>query len=261
MNVIAENIRQSLLSFWNEQLVFRIESNAIHIAYPLLLPDGWQVSFSIYHNKSSNVFEVSDNRITFDYLENYFPKQTSINKSIIDEKRKFYDLELLPNGILRKMFYREILPSEIQLFAEGLVALHYLVYRFEKHNLAENIPLKTVKDILFTHQIKYQINTTVAGKNLSKIPVDFLCGVNVFRIINSQDPLATIQIAGFRFNDYKMVMQQAKRVLIYNSDREGWNDDCQNIVSSKDHFDFTAPYYDVADIAAFVEEFCEKEAG
>ena len=76
MNALFMEIKSGLLQFWSEQLRCTVEENALHIAYPLLMPDGWQLSFSLYRNTITEVYELSDNGKIMDYLNLYFPNIT-----------------------------------------------------------------------------------------------------------------------------------------------------------------------------------------
>ena len=252
-----ETIRKSIISFWDEQLVFAAEKDALHIAYPLLLPDGWQVAFSVYFDPVNQIYELSDNRSTFKYLEQYFSVQTEINKRIIEEKCKFYELNITSRGCIQKLFTRELPPMQIQLFAEGLLALHYLIYRFEKRNIFDNQPLETVRNIFISNHVNVESDIILHGKHHPRIHADFKSGFAIFRVVNHTKPLDIIEITGFRFNDYKMAEHRAKRVLIYNPDR-GWDSNCQALADSKDYFEFSSPYFDTQRISHFVKKSCAK---
>lgn len=247
-----ELIKPSLLNFWAEQFQFTREEDAIHIAYPLLLPNGWQISFSIYFHSVGNVFELSDNHQITDYLSAYFSKTPNINKKIIKEKCVFFGIDQQDDGSFKKFIPESIKPQDIQLFAEGMLSIAYLVYRFEKRNQMDSLPYETVKQIFISYDMPFETNLELQGKSFSKIHADFKQGNSIFRVINSKDPFLALQISSFQFNDYKLGNPNTKRALIYNQDNPHWTSDCQSIVESPDYFEFSAPYTDIKEITGFV---------
>ena len=241
MNLDFNKLKSSLLRFYDEQLQCRRTAEGIHIAYPLLLPNGWQISFSIYENKTMVAYELSDNRLIYNYLENYFSRLPEISRAIIKQKCEFYGLELLEYGIFRKIITNEISPVEVQFFAEGLLAVSYLVYRYEKRGRMNNEPFETVREIFIQNSFPVETNIDLCGKHYKKIHADFKYGNSVLRVINNRDPLSSLQITAFQFNDYKLANADARRILIYNPDHD-WDSSCQSLADSTDYFEFSSSY-------------------
>ncbi len=231
VSIDFDNLKLSLLRFYDEQLQCNRTAEGIHIAYPLLLPNGWQVSFSIYENETMVSYELSDNGLIHNYLENYFSHLPKISKTIIKQKCEFYGMELLENGIFRKIMTNKIVPAEIQLFAEGLLAVSYLIYRYEKRSRMNNEPFETVREIFIQNSFSIETNIDLCGKHYKKIHADFKHGNSVLRVINNKDPLSSLQITAFQFNDYKLANTKARRILIYNPD-QNWDSNCQSLADS-----------------------------
>lgn len=251
VNLDFSELKKSLLGFYDEQLQCNQTADGLHIAYPLLLPNGWQIAFSIYESKIDSSLELSDNGLIWNYLENYFPSKSAVNQAIIKEKCTFYGIEHQENGMFRKILANPLSPLEIQLFAEGLLAVAYLVYRYEKRGRINNSPFNTVHEIFIQHRIPVELKVNLRGKCCNKIYADFKYGNSIVRVVSSREALASVQIAAFQFSDYKLANHDTNRILIYNPDYH-WNSDCQDLAES-DYFEFSSPYTEVDDIRSYIE--------
>lgn len=251
VNLDFSELKKSLLGFYDEQLQCNQTAEGLHIAYPLLLPNGWQIAFSIYESKIDCSIELSDNGLIRNYLENYFPREPAVNRAIIEEKCTFYGIEHQENGMFRKCLVNSLSPLEIQLFAEGLLAVAYLVYRYEKRGRINNNPFNTVHEIFIQNRIPVELNVNLRGKCYNKIYADFKHGNSIVRVVSNRNALATVQIAAFQFSDYKLANHDTDRILIYNPDYH-WNSDCQDLAKSN-YFDFSAPYTDVDNIRSYIK--------
>lgn len=251
VNLDFSELKKSLLGFYDEQLQCNQTADGLHIAYPLLLPNGWQIAFSIYESKIDSSLELSDNGLIWNYLENYFPSKSAVNQAIIKGKCTFYGIEHQENGMFRKILANPLSPLEIQLFAEGLLAVAYLVYRYEKRGRINNSPFNTVHEIFIQHRIPVELKVNLRGKCCNKIYADFKYGNSIVRVVSSREALASVQIAAFQFSDYKLANHDTNRILIYNPDYH-WNSDCQDLAES-DYFEFSSPYTEVDDIRSYIE--------
>lgn len=234
-------LKDSLLGFYAEQLQCVPDSDGIHFAWPLLLPDGWQISFSLYPGASNKSFELSDNGTIRDYLERFFPRLTHSVRTLIMQRIKFYGMEYMENGIIRKVLLNSVQPQDLQIFAEGLLSIAYISYRFDPKGPGDNTPFETVRQIFIRTGISYETNVELRGKYHSRIRADFKDRTSILRVIRSKEALSALQITAFQFNDYKMAQPAINRILIYDPDYH-WSPECESLARSPEYFEFSAPY-------------------
>lgn len=239
------------MEFLSEQMRCSCDGNAIHIAYPLLLPDGWQIAFSLYDLAEGCVCELSDDGKITEFLQNYFPKYSPEIKLFIRQKCEFYGIENC-EWYFRKQFNAIPSAKDIHLFAEGLLAISYLVYRFEKRTDYDDAPFRTVREIFISCNREVKTDVCLHGKHHSRIHVDIQSGKSIVRILSTRNPLQALQITGFQFNDYRMANPATERILIYNPDRK-WSEDCQSLADCGEYFDFAASYQEPDKIRDYVQ--------
>jgi hypothetical protein len=225
MKADSEKIRSDLLAFWNDQLNMNVGKNAIHVAYPLLMPDGWQVSFSIYRVQGpSIIYRMSDNAKVFEYLvaHRILSKKA---QSIISEKCKFFDVHFECGKIIKE-FSRLPLPVEIELFAESVQALAYLVYREQEIPEINCAARKNFAKIIETEKINVLESTTVDGSVVKSISVDYVIEERhrvVCKIAEKSGEVNNfMEMWGFRFSDIKRQSSKTKTLMVYNHESCRW---------------------------------------
>ena len=254
MNEIFMELKKGLQEFWTEQLRCTVEESALHIAYPLLMPDGWQLSFSLYRDTGSEVYELSDNGKIMDYLELYFPRITKELNFIIQERCKLYDFELSEKNNFHKLSTKKFPPHEIQLFAEGLISIAHLIYRFSRRTAYDNLPYETVSQIYISLNHPFESHVDLRGKYHNRIYADIKTSASIIRVLNTQRAFESLQIASFQFHDYKLANPSINRILIYNPDKN-WDDDCLALAQSTDYFEFSAPYTESESIRDYIRQY------
>lgn len=255
MNTIAKEIRSGLLGFWDEQLDLRVVEDAIHVAYPLLMPDGWQVSFSLYQSGVvGRIYELSDNGRVLDYLDDCLVSGKKVD-AIIKERCEFFNISLDGRCLIHR-FSKAPSPLDIELFAEGLQSVSHLCYRAETPRIPVNNAKRNFKRIVDVEKFKYTSNQYMRGKIIEKINVDY--------VIDGRNPVACkiaerkndilefMELWGFRFEDLKKWDPRLKAMMVYNPDIGEWDGAAKRI--GDEYCDLFSPYFDSKDIICFLKQ-------
>lgn len=121
-----KHLRKVLTTFWNEQ--FRVEATAhgLVAAFPMMDASGWQVMVHL-EPVTPDRWVISDQGEILIGLEDA-GRNTDSGKvrEAVQSQCAFYGIER--DGLnLRKFLRYPFAPEEIQIFAEGLVALSHLL--------------------------------------------------------------------------------------------------------------------------------------
>lgn len=253
--LLAKSIRKDLLDFWNTQLNFNTEPNAIHVAYPLLMPDGWQISFSLHVITGPSVyFKLTDGGRTFKYLTDNHVGGVKVN-SLLKDKFQFFNMKRYGDELYMDYLERPT-AMQLELFAEGLQSIAYLVYRSEKLHEKAFIAREMFERIVKVNDLKFRKEHCVAGKILGKIDVDYVvdrkqpvvCKIaEKFTDINSY-----MQIWAYRFSDIKHENDKLRTLMVYNPDMGRWDE--KSIKIGKSSCDLFIPYSDTDRIQEFLKK-------
>ena len=253
MKDLSKIIRSGLSDFWDSQLRFEIEGDDCHIAYPLLMPDGWQLSFSLYRKASpSQSFCLSDNGKIMSFLEDYGANSHTVRLLI---KEKCGQFGIVKDGTeLIRASAKPPTPLEVELYAEGPQAIAYLSYKSEPIHDRPCVAKRNFMMLIKTHQYKERMNRMILGETIGEIEVD--------TVLDMGCPLACkvaektgktreyMEMWAYRLWDAKKVDDRLSAIMIYNPDIGKWDDRSLNIGFK--NWDLFAPYYETDKIVAFI---------
>ena len=255
MKTEINTIKKGLTEFWNSQFQYNLEESSCHIAYPLLLLDGWQLTFSMYKDSLQKVYTLSDNGKIFNFLQDNNVSGTIV-KNIVEEKCKFFGIQNFNKELILK---KTSLPTalEIELYAEGLQSIAYLVYRHEKAALQITHARKNFENFLKSRELVFKRDISISGKIIPSIKMDYqiemknnkkaLCKITEV----STDLHNYMERWGFRFNQIKEANEDTRILMIYNPDFGKWDDFCLNI--GQNICDKFTPYTNIEDITNFLQ--------
>ena len=131
MNIVIEQLVARQTGFWREHLhLTEGAGGRLHVAWPLLRYDGWQVSFALDPGTSGDgVWRLSDNGTTLKLL-NDMGASGKVFTAHVKSRCELYAIAQ-ENGELTKLKTSPFTPAELQLFAEAIQALSFLAYRAE----------------------------------------------------------------------------------------------------------------------------------
>ena len=250
-----EICREVLQGFWDSQTQVVATSRGVAIAMPLMYPDGWQVEV-LLKSLSPTRLIITDNCKTLMRLTerglNFESGQTG---ELFDDRKKTF--ELMQDGY---ELYREIkLPLDgldVQLFAESLVSISHLIYRHEPYSPTENVADRTLLKVFGERQITPKKNLEIEGKIEKKIRVDYYLSGNhpmAFQVVRRRGILLPfMEQWGFRWRDIQQRQPSLLRGMIYDPDKQDWDDTALDIGRSV--CDLFCPYFETQKINAFVDK-------
>lgn len=252
MKNLFDTLKHNQLNFWKEQMQCTVEKNALHIAYPLLDPTGWQLSFSIYKNPTSRVYTISDNGKCISFLKDNKAYGDKV-KELIIHKCEFYGFRDVNKELILETL---TIPSsmQIQLFAEGLMAIYHLIYRHDETGVQINKAKRNFEAVLKHSQFKYQKNYHINGHIIKDIQVDYMIESHkkiVCKITENKTDLHNyMERWAWRFDQIKQANKDTITMMIFNPNIGKWDDYCLNI--GQNTCDAFLPYNNSSDIKKFL---------
>src|SRR5437867_8197342 len=168
-----EICREALRRFWDDQMDVAETSNGVAMALPLMYPDGWQVQLFIEALSHSRAV-ITDKGRTLSRLQeqgvNFDAGQT---RTLFEERLKTFELQQNGFELLREIR----LPLDgldVQLFAESLVSIAHLVYRYEPYNPRDSPADKTLQQVFKERHYEPRKNVELDGEIEKRIRLDYL---------------------------------------------------------------------------------------
>ena len=164
MNAIIEQLITGQSGFWRENLrITEGGGGILHVAWPLLRYDGWQVSFSIDPDSSGNgVWRLTDNGTTLSLLGD-MGAGGKIVAAPVKNRCVLYDIAH-ENGELVKLKATPFTPVELQLFAEGIQSLSFLAYRAEPVHAGLGVARRNFQALIRARGYKVCSSRSLPGK-------------------------------------------------------------------------------------------------
>ena len=122
--------RDAMLRFYREQLMAEPTRRGVTMALPLMFPDGWQVQVRLKPLTRSRAVITDGGRTIAMLLENGLIIEVPPVLSLLEERKRTF--ELVQVGFeLQKEIPLPLDGLDVQLFAESLVSISHLVFKFE----------------------------------------------------------------------------------------------------------------------------------
>ncbi len=250
-----EICREALRRFWDDQTDVAETSNGVAIALPLMYPDGWQVQVFIESLSHSRAV-ITDKGRTLNRLQeqsvNFEAGQTG---ALLEERLKTFELQRDGFELLREIR----LPLDgldVQLFAESLISIAHLVYRYEPYNSPESPADKTLQQVFKERQCEPRRNVELDGEIEKRIRVDYLVEsrrVVACQVVRRRAPLLPyMEQWGFRWNDIHRRHPSLLRAMVYDPDKQEWDETALRI--GRDVCELFCPYFETETLHGFFEK-------
>lgn len=253
MILTPELCREAMRCFWDGQTDVACTSDGVAMALPLMYPDGWQVQVFVELLSQSRAI-ITDKGRTLGRLQeqgvNFDSGQTA---SLLDERRKTFELQQDGFELLRELR----LPLEgldVQLFAESLVSIAHLVYRYEPYSSPESPADRTLQEVFKERQWQPRRNVELDGEIEKRIRVDYLLDLKrtvACQVVRRRAPLLPyMEQWGFRWSDIHKRNPGLWRAMVYDPDKQEWEETALRI--GKNVCELFCPYFETAVIHEFL---------
>lgn len=231
--------------FWNEQVEARSAGRGVALSLPLMYPDGLQVQVYI-EQVAPSAAVISDRGETLARLHadglNLDAKETA---ALFEERKKAFDVQQY-GFELRKEIKLPLDGLDIQIFAESLVTIAHLIYRFEPTTREEGPAERQLRQIFQDRHLNPTWAATIDGVVEKQIRVDWVLQARrpmACKIVRRRGPmLAYMEQWGWRWTDVKSQNPSLLRGMVYDPDRQEWDDTTRGIANQV--CDFFCPYFD-----------------
>ena len=215
----STDLRGLLTSFWGETLEIETTPQGLLFTMPASYPDGWQVVLELIQ-KTPKGFRLSDRGKTLSWL-------TGQGQNIETDAMKQHLLRLCAehylqeeHGVLCRWLELPLDAADIQVFAEGLVAISRLEILNEHRVADEDVADKTVQRIL--------TDSGLAAKRKHKLNITKDRAVSVDYFIEQRRPAAiqilktksdlsgTMEKWGFRWHELKSNYAGLAPIMLYD---------------------------------------------
>lgn len=240
-----EVCREAVQAFLLEQVAAEKTRRGVVMALPLMYPDGFQVQVHLEPVAKSSAL-ITDHGRTLAHLHecglNLEAKQTL---ALLEERKQMF--ELTQSGFeLQKEISLPLQGIDVQLFAESLVSIAHLIYKYEPITSEESVADRTLKQIFKERGIEPTINKLIDGEIEKGIRVNYFLPAShplACKIVKRRGPmLGYMEQWGWRWTDVQRRNPQMLRGMIYDPDKQDWDDTTLNIGRSV--CDVFCPYFE-----------------
>jgi hypothetical protein len=215
-----EVCREAVEGFLREQVSAEKTRRGVVMALPLMYPDGFQVQV---------------------HLEPV-AKQTL---AVLDERKQIFELNQV-GFELQKEISLPLQGIDVQLFAESLVSIAHLIYKYEPATSEESVADRTLKQIFKERGMEPNINGVIDGEIEKGIRVNYFLPARhplACKVVKRRGPmLGYMEQWGWRWTDVKRHNPSLLRGMIYDPDKQEWDDTTLNI--GKSVCDLFCPYFE-----------------
>lgn len=215
----STDLRGLLTSFWNETLGIESTSQGLLFTMPVSYPDGWQVVLAL-SQKTPKGFRLSDRGKTLSWL-------TGQGQNIETDAMKHHLQRLCAEHYLKEekgVLYRWLEPpldaTDIQVFAEGLVAISRLEilneHRAAEEEVADSTVQRIFSDVGIHPKRKHRLHITKERA----VSVDYFVEQRrplALQILRTKTDLSgTMEKWGFRWHELKANYAGLAPVMLYD---------------------------------------------
>lgn len=229
-----DELRDTLISFWSAQLQIEPEGPGLAVAMPLMDSSGWQVVLHLAP-LAPGQWILSDQGATLGMLDDAGkgPDGKGLREAVASQGQ-IYGFER--NGLVLQRTVRfPFDPAEIQIFAEGLVALSHLCPRHKSAtgaNVSQRIEDR-ISRYFYDKQWNPKRHHRLAGVVESAIEVDFyLEGVRPLALQPVGRPRHLrnyMEQWGWRWTDLKNANPNLIKAMVFDPDSQHWDNDSMRI--------------------------------
>lgn len=242
---LARSLRTSFAGFWNEQLQVEAIPDGVVVSPPLLYADGWQVTVYL-EQLTPRQWRLSDKGATLGMLSDAGLNLSQAKiATIIERQSAFYGFAR--EGLqIEKLLRFPFAVADIQIFAEGLVALSHLAPKVPKQILpsAEGLIEERIASFFYNRHLTPLRRHKLEGQVEREITVDYYLEaprpLALEPVTRNKDLLPYMEQWGWRWTDLKNRHPNMIRAMIYDPDNQQWDESSLNI--GRQVCDIFAPY-------------------
>jgi hypothetical protein len=215
----SSDLRSLLTTFWNEALEVEATSKGLLFTMPASYPDGWQVVLELVQ-KTPKSFRLSDRGKTLSWLSGQGQNiETDAIKHHLQRLCAEHSLEE-EHGVLCRWLDAPLEAVDIQVFAEGLVAVSRLEilndHRVTEEDVADTVVRRILSDAGLEPKRKHKLSVT---KDRA-ISVDYFVEQRrpaAIQILRTKSDLSgTMEKWGFRWHELKNNYAGLAPIMLYD---------------------------------------------
>lgn len=212
-------LRGLLNGFWDETLEIEPLAEGVAFTMPMSYPDGWQVTMELCRKTPSN-FYLSDRGKTLSWLIGQGQKIGA--EAVSGHIKRLYAEHAIEeaNGVLYRWLQAPIDPTDLHVFAEGLVAVSRLDVLQEHRVAEENVAEKTVNRVFHDAHLKPKRRHKLNIAEDRRVSVDYFVElkkpVAIQLIRNRSDLPGTMEKWGYRWRALRESYAGLAPVMLYD---------------------------------------------
>ena len=240
-----EACREAVQGFLREQVSVEKTRRGVVMALPLMYPDGLQVQVHLEPVAKSSALITDRGRTLAKLHETGLNLDAKQTLAFLEERKQTFELNQV-GFELQKEIPLPLEGIDVQLFVESLVSIAHLIYKYEPAISEESVADRTLKQIFKERKIEPAVNAVIDGE-IEK-------GIRVNYFLPARNPLACKVVKrrghmlgymeqwGWRWTDVKHHNPRLMRGMIYDPDKQEWDDTTMNI--GKSVCDLFCPYFE-----------------
>jgi len=218
MDLTAE-LRGLLNGFWNEALEIEPLPKGVAFTMPMSYPDGWQVTMELCRKMPSGYYLSDGGKVLAWLLGQGQNLCTDAVKNHLKRLCSEHAIEEA-NGILYRWLQAPLDPLDLQVFAEGLVAVSRLDILNEHRMVEENVAQKTVNRVFEDARLKPKCRHRLNIAKDRRVTVDYFLEMNkpvaIELIRNRSDLPGTMEKWGYRWRELRKLHTGLAPVMLYD---------------------------------------------
>lgn len=240
-----EACREAVQGFLRDQVSAETTRRGVVMALPLMYPDGFQVQVHLEAVAKSSALITDRGRTLAILHENGLNLEAKQTLAFLEERKQTFELNQV-GFELQKEMPLPLQGIDVQLFAESLVSIAHLIYKYEPATSEESVADRTLKQIFKERKIEPTINALIDGEIEKGIRVNYFLPARhplACKVVKRRGPmLGYMEQWGWRWTDVKRHDPRLLRGMVYDPDKQEWDDTTLNIGRSV--CDLLCPYFE-----------------
>ncbi len=255
----VEACREVLRQFWEDQTDVAETPRGVAPALPLMYPDGWQVEVCIEPVSTTRAIASDQGRTLGTLLERGIKFEAGQTGTLLEERIRTYELQR--DGLeLRRELRLPLEALDLQLFAESLVSIAHLVYRFEPSSPTHSRADRTLQQVFKERHLEPRKNVELEGFIEKRIRVDYLIEGKqpvAWHVVRRRTQLLPyMEQWGFRWSDLLRRNRQLLRAMVYDPDKQEWDETSLRI--GNEVCELFCPYFETDRLHDFLERITSE---
>lgn len=242
--------REAVQAFLREQVAVEKTRRGVVMALPLMYPDGFQVQVHLESIAKSSALITDRGRTLAKLHESGLNLEAKQTLTLLEERKQMFELQ--QTGFeLQKEIALPLQGIDVQLFAESLVSIAHLIYKHDEPKTSEeSVADRTLKQVFKERGIEPTINALIDGEIEKGIRVNYFLPAAhplACKVVRRRGPmLVYMEQWGWRWMDVQKRNPRLLRGMVYDPDKQDWDDTTLNIGRSV--CDFFCPYFETQSI-------------